>query len=193
MARLLVGPQNLCGYRICDRRNISGRLPGICQHPFVISFNVSFRLSMAYFELLNCNCGTVNVLQWSFCAMSILVFVTLHYKNAPYGRYSTSATVTVNVCGTDSNHSGIVTVSGNDSGNSWAWIWQRGSINANAAWFLQELPSFIIPVLLAVGQNPNSQLTNTANAVLLCMFCVHYFHRYVWLHMFFYLLKKVYT
>ena len=129
--------------------------------------------------------------------MSILVFVMLHYKNAPYGRYSlsTSSTVTVNVGGTDSNHSGIVTVGGNESGNSWAWIWQRGSINANTAWFLQELPSFIIPVLLAVGQiqNRTSQLTNTANAVLLCMFCVHYFHRYVWLHVFFYLLKKVYT
>ena len=114
---------------------------------------------MAYFEL--CNCGTVNVLQWSFSAMSILVFVMLHFKNAPYGRYS-----------------------GNEWGKSWAWIWQ-GSIKANAAWFLQELPSFIIPVILAVDQNRTSQLTNITNAVLLCMFCAHYFHRYVWLHVFF--------
>ena len=93
--------------------------------------------------------------------MSILVFVMLHFKNAPYGRYS-----------------------GNEWGKSWAWIWQ-GSIKANAAWFLQELPSFIIPVILAVDQNRTSQLTNITNAVLLCMFCAHYFHRYVWLHVFF--------
>lgn len=114
-----------------------------------------------YFEL--CDCGTVNVIQWSCSAVAILVFIQLQFMNAPYGRYPAG-----------------------DWSKSWAWIW-RGSINANVAWFLQELPSFIIPVMLAGYYSRTSRITNVANALLLGMFSVHYLHRYVTMSMLFWL------
>ena len=101
-----------------------------------------------------CHCDTVNVIQWLFCANAILVFVLLQFGlDVPYGRYRDSKWT-----------------------RSCAWIWE-GTINTNVSWFLQELPSFVVPVLLAVCYN--SQRASIANAILLSMFCVHYFHRCV--------------
>ncbi|XP_007936995.1 3-oxo-5-alpha-steroid 4-dehydrogenase 2 [Orycteropus afer afer] len=46
---------------------------------------------------------------------------------------------------------------------------------ARAAWFLQELPSFVVPVGI-LAQQPSS-LFGTPGTVLLGFFCAHYFHR----------------
>ena len=70
-----------------------------------------------------CHCDTVNVIQWLFCANAILVFVLLQFGlDVPYGRYRDSKWT-----------------------RSCAWIWE-GTINANVSWFLQELPSFVVPL-----------------------------------------------
>lgn len=46
---------------------------------------------------------------------------------------------------------------------------------ARAAWFLQELPSFVVPAGILVGQ-PRA-LFGPPETVLLGLFCAHYFHR----------------
>ncbi|XP_032353198.1 3-oxo-5-alpha-steroid 4-dehydrogenase 2 isoform X2 [Camelus ferus] len=46
---------------------------------------------------------------------------------------------------------------------------------ARAAWFLQELPSFVVPAGILAGQ-PRS-LFGPPATVLLGLFCAHYFHR----------------
>lgn len=46
---------------------------------------------------------------------------------------------------------------------------------ARAAWFLQELPSFVVPAGILVGQ-PRALFGPPATA-LLGLFCAHYFHR----------------
>ncbi|KAM9187925.1 3-oxo-5-alpha-steroid 4-dehydrogenase 2 [Dugong dugon] len=46
---------------------------------------------------------------------------------------------------------------------------------ARAAWFLQELPSFVVPAGI-LAQQPCC-LFHTPGTVLLGLFCVHYFHR----------------
>ncbi|KAM5251982.1 3-oxo-5-alpha-steroid 4-dehydrogenase 2 [Hipposideros larvatus] len=46
---------------------------------------------------------------------------------------------------------------------------------ARTAWFLQELPSFVVPAGILVGQ-PRA-LFGPPETVLLSLFCAHYFHR----------------
>lgn len=46
---------------------------------------------------------------------------------------------------------------------------------AGAAWFLQELPSFAVPLGMLIGQ-PRA-LFGPPATVLLGLFCAHYFHR----------------
>lgn len=46
---------------------------------------------------------------------------------------------------------------------------------ARAAWFLQELPSFVVPAGILVGQ-PHA-FFGSPETVLLSLFCAHYFHR----------------
>lgn len=46
---------------------------------------------------------------------------------------------------------------------------------AGAAWFLQELPSFVVPLGMLVWQ-PRA-LFGPPATVLLGLFCAHYFHR----------------
>lgn len=49
------------------------------------------------------------------------------------------------------------------------------SLPARAAWFLQELPSFLVPTGILVQQT--GLLFRQPETVLLGLFCVHYFHR----------------
>ncbi|KAF6106450.1 steroid 5 alpha-reductase 2 [Phyllostomus discolor] len=46
---------------------------------------------------------------------------------------------------------------------------------ARAAWFLQELPSFVVPAGMLLGQT--RALLGAPGVVLLGLFCAHYFHR----------------
>lgn len=57
------------------------------------------------------------------------------------------------------------------------WILEPGasSLPAGAAWFLQELPSFIVSAGILAWQ-PGS-LFGPPGTVLLGLFCAHYFHR----------------
>ncbi|CAM9895710.1 unnamed protein product [Lampetra planeri] len=50
------------------------------------------------------------------------------------------------------------------------------ALPARLAWFLQELPSFLVPVLLLLGAGGADTLP-LPNALLLLMFCGHYFQR----------------
>ena len=49
-------------------------------------------------------------------------------------------------------------------------------INARYAWFIQELPSLLVPVVLWLH---SAAATAVPNKLLLGVFIVHYFHRYV--------------
>ncbi|XP_044047411.1 3-oxo-5-alpha-steroid 4-dehydrogenase 2-like [Siniperca chuatsi] len=54
--------------------------------------------------------------------------------------------------------------------------------SARVAWFLQEVPSFLLPLLLLLlTEEPHSELGGsghgTARKLLLCCFMLHYFHR----------------
>lgn len=50
----------------------------------------------------------------------------------------------------------------------------RRWVPAKLAWFVQELPSVLVPVLLFLGTRPKLGLVET---LLLCLFCGHYFQR----------------
>ncbi|KAM9454048.1 3-oxo-5-alpha-steroid 4-dehydrogenase 2a isoform 2-T2 [Clarias gariepinus] len=47
-------------------------------------------------------------------------------------------------------------------------------VPAKAAWFLQELPSLLVPVLLLLS---NDSFPDLGRSVLVCIFCLHYFQR----------------
>ena len=53
-------------------------------------------------------------------------------------------------------------------------------VNVRLAWVLQECPSFVVPVFVA-GYLGGDKITGTfnPNVVLLSMFLLHYFQRYV--------------
>uniref|UniRef100_A0A8C9TSW2 3-oxo-5-alpha-steroid 4-dehydrogenase n=1 Tax=Scleropages formosus TaxID=113540 RepID=A0A8C9TSW2_SCLFO len=50
----------------------------------------------------------------------------------------------------------------------------RRMVPARVAWFAQELPSFLVPVLLLATAEESSSM---GRALLLCTFCLHYFQR----------------
>lgn len=52
-------------------------------------------------------------------------------------------------------------------------------LNGKYAWFVQELPSFVIPVTFLVLDQHASISHAIPNVLLTMMFIVHYFHRYV--------------
>ncbi|XP_036403017.1 3-oxo-5-alpha-steroid 4-dehydrogenase 2b [Megalops cyprinoides] len=58
---------------------------------------------------------------------------------------------------------------GRYAGSSKRWL-----VPAKVAWFLQELPSFLVPVLLLLSTHQPSIL---GKYLLLSTFCLHYFHR----------------
>ncbi|RMC12593.1 hypothetical protein DUI87_10115 [Hirundo rustica rustica] len=52
----------------------------------------------------------------------------------------------------------------------------RGRLPARCAWFLQELPSFLVPALLLALRSP-PRLEPLGCRLLCCLFCWHYFYR----------------
>ena len=61
-------------------------------------------------------------------------------------------------------------------GPSKAFIFTVGRLNAKLAWFVQESPAFIIPCLLLAEKWEQTGITEK---ILLIMFLIHYFQRYV--------------
>ncbi|NWI68368.1 S5A2 dehydrogenase, partial [Todus mexicanus] len=53
----------------------------------------------------------------------------------------------------------------------------RGRLPARCAWFVQELPSFLVPALLLALRSP-PRLQPLGCRLLCCLFCWHYFYRY---------------
>ena len=50
-------------------------------------------------------------------------------------------------------------------------------VPARLAWFLQELPSFLVPLLISLGRYNDFQNLHAHNKVLIGCFLLHYFHR----------------
>ncbi|KAM7394838.1 hypothetical protein PAMP_021618 [Pampus punctatissimus] len=48
---------------------------------------------------------------------------------------------------------------------------------ASVGWFLQELPAFLLPLLLLLTEEPAGTGTRAGRTLLLCTFMLHYFHR----------------
>uniref|UniRef100_A0A8C4EG91 3-oxo-5-alpha-steroid 4-dehydrogenase n=2 Tax=Dicentrarchus labrax TaxID=13489 RepID=A0A8C4EG91_DICLA len=48
---------------------------------------------------------------------------------------------------------------------------------AKLGWFLQEVPAFLVPLLLLLAEDPGTNRTGTGRTLLLCTFMLHYFHR----------------
>ncbi|XP_070777276.1 3-oxo-5-alpha-steroid 4-dehydrogenase 2a [Enoplosus armatus] len=48
---------------------------------------------------------------------------------------------------------------------------------ARAAWFMQEVPAFLVPLLLLLLTEPGRSGHGTGRTLLLCTFMLHYFHR----------------
>lgn len=64
----------------------------------------------------------------------------------------------------------------NPGENHAAEIPRRAHLPARRAWFLQELPAFLVPALLLALRNP-SGFAPLGCRLLGGMFCGHYFHR----------------
>ncbi|XP_072436558.1 3-oxo-5-alpha-steroid 4-dehydrogenase 2-like isoform X3 [Chiloscyllium punctatum] len=92
----------------------------------------------------HCN-GTVMVfLSSTLIFLGILIWKQHQKRAASYGRYSLKSSTT------------------------------KILIPANVGWFVQELPSFAVPVLLIYQ---SGELDHLGSKLLLCLFCGHYFHR----------------
>ncbi|GAB0187163.1 cAMP-dependent protein kinase inhibitor alpha [Grus japonensis] len=57
----------------------------------------------------------------------------------------------------------------------------RGRLPARCAWFLQELPSFLVPALLLALRSP-PRLEPLGCRLLCCLFCWHYFYSTLFTH-----------
>ena len=87
---------------------------------------------------------------WILIGVAVISFICSFFLTTPYGRYS-------------------------------RYSWGFG-VNARLAWLLQESPSFLIPFAMFVVSGSMKELMSfnlSPNAVLLFMFMVHYFRRYV--------------
>lgn len=50
-------------------------------------------------------------------------------------------------------------------------------VPARLAWFLQELPSFVVPLFIILGRYGDFHKTDIHNKALIGCFLAHYFHR----------------
>ncbi|OWF54338.1 3-oxo-5-alpha-steroid 4-dehydrogenase 1-like [Mizuhopecten yessoensis] len=84
------------------------------------------------------------VVSYVYVFWAVVVFISLQFVNAPYGRYTRGG-----------------------------WGLQ---INGKLAWFLQEIPSILVPLyLLLITDSP--RISHTPNRILLSCFIIHYLQR----------------
>ncbi|XP_030636612.1 3-oxo-5-alpha-steroid 4-dehydrogenase 2a [Chanos chanos] len=93
---------------------------------------------------MHCQENTVNYVCWLFIIGGVAFFFRQMRTCTPYGRYVTSE-----------SHEEIM-------------------VPAKAAWFIQELPSFLVPALLFVFTDNSAGI---GRHFLIWMFCLHYFQR----------------
>ena len=92
----------------------------------------------------------VNFCAWIVIGVAVISFICAFFTTTPYGRYS-------------------------------SYSWGFG-VNAQLAWLLQESPSFLIPFAMFMMSDNLRELMAldvSPNTVLLLMFMLHYFRRFV--------------
>ncbi|CAH1793207.1 unnamed protein product [Owenia fusiformis] len=85
---------------------------------------------------------------WVMIATSFIVIILLLFVSAPYGRYTAT-------------------------GNKYLTLLK---VPVKVAWFLQELPSFTVPLGLVIFTE-STQFKNLSNKILITMFLLHYSQR----------------
>lgn len=98
------------------------------------------------------DCLIAQYLSLGLIALGVIVFIVLLFIPAWYGRYGETLKIDIRK--------------------------YLGSLNPRVAWCIQEMPSFLLP-LLGIILNFSRVSTNYVNLVLLLMFMAHYFNRYV--------------
>ena len=92
----------------------------------------------------------LQVCAWMIIAVAVISFIAAHFISTPYGRYS-------------------------------RYSWGFG-VNARLAWLLQECPSFLVPFAIFMVSDRIKELMSldiSPNIVLLFLFMLHYFRRFV--------------
>ena len=96
----------------------------------------------------------IKTMSFAILTLSLFfLFFTVYLHEAPYGRYA----------------------------RQYKWFWGC-QINSKIGWFVQELPSLVIPILcLLLVNEETSKINNgvTANSILLACFIAHYIHRLI--------------
>lgn len=100
--------------------------------------------------------GLLEVASWLLIVLGVaLVVCDLFNLRIPYGRY------------------------GNDDKGLFAWLGlTKFKLPARAAWFVMEMPSFLIPTFLVLNVGGKYVGEFNPNIVLLGMYILHYFNRY---------------
>lgn len=95
---------------------------------------------------MECKENVIHYLSWGFIVGAVAYLLQQTRTQTPYGRYVTLDGTPGRTC------------------------------PAKLAWFLQELPSFLVPMLLLLSTDTQPSL---GKDLLLWTFCLHYFQRYV--------------
>ena len=90
----------------------------------------------------------IYILSWTIILLSLIVEICLIFLKVEYGRYFRS--------------------------NSWQNC--LSAVDARVAWFVQELPAFVIPCSLLFYARKDT-LGLTPNTILLSLLVLHYSHR----------------
>lgn len=89
----------------------------------------------------------LDILSWLLIAFSLIAFISLFKRPAPYGKFSKKVLVNY-------------------------------SLRPKISWFIQESPSFFVPLFYLVRHFLNGWALWTPNVALLLCFGLHYFQRY---------------
>ena len=90
----------------------------------------------------------IYIMSWTIILLALIVEICLIFLKVEYGRYFKS--------------------------NSWQNC--LSAVDARVAWFLQELPAFVIPCVLLFYARKDA-LGLTPNTILLLLLVLHYSHR----------------
>lgn len=104
-------------------------------------------VSFAFLQTLN-EVQFINILSWTILLLAFIVAICLVFLQVEYGRYFRS--------------------------NSWQNC--LSAVDGRIAWFVQELPAFVIPCVSLFYARKDA-LGLTPNTILLSLFVLHYSHR----------------
>lgn len=104
-------------------------------------------VSFAFLQTLN-EVQFINILSWTILLLAFIVAICLIFLQVEYGRYFRS--------------------------NSWQN--RLSAVDGRIAWFVQELPAFVIPCVSLFYARKDA-LGLTPNTILLSLFVLHYSHR----------------